>query len=243
MVKMNPQPRLVGAPLSHLFRAMRDRLYERRVWLRTASRLPASSRLDRRAFISGSHLQIGERTRIEEFVRLQCGSDRRPQETMVIGNDCSIRSHAQVYTMGGTVRIGDRCSINSFCVLYGTGGLRIGNMVRIAAHTVIVAAMHRFERIDLPICEQGSQARGIEIGDDVWIGTGARILDNVRIGTGAVIAAGAVVVRDVEPYTVVGGVPARLIRKRTGADLCSKAEQIEDLEGTVNQVCVESQGV
>ena len=242
MVRTNSQPRSHGAALSHLYRAMRDGLYNRRVWLRAASRLPASSRLDRRAFITGSHLQVGERTRIDDFVRLQCGSDRHPEETLVIGNDCSIRSHAQVYTMGGTVRIGDRCSINPFCVLYGTGGLRIGNMVRIAAHTVIVAAMHKFDRIDVPICEQGSEARGIEIGDDVWIGTGARILDNVRIGTGAVIAAGAVVVRDVEPYTVVGGVPARLIRRRTGAELSSNVEPI-DAEGTRNQVCVESQGV
>jgi acetyltransferase-like isoleucine patch superfamily enzyme len=98
--------------------------------------------------------------------------------------------------------------------LYGTGGVVIGDAVRIAAHVVIVAAMHRFDSVDIPIHEQGSSASGIVIEDDVWIGAGARILDNVRVGRGAIVGAGAVVVKDVEPFTIVGGVPARLLKYR-----------------------------
>ena len=116
--------------------------------------------------------------------------------------------------MGGSVTIGAHCSLNPHCVVYGTGGLVIGANVRIAAHTVIVAAMHKFDRLDLPIHEQGSTASGIIIEDDVWIGAGVCILDGVRIGTGAIVAAGAVVVKDVPPRTIVGGVPARVIRQR-----------------------------
>jgi acetyltransferase-like isoleucine patch superfamily enzyme len=116
--------------------------------------------------------------------------------------------------MGGSIVIGTKSSINPYCVLYGTGGLVIGDFVRIAAHTVIVAASHRFDRTDVPICAQGSSAVGITIENDVWVGAGVQILDGVRIGRGAIIAAGAVVRSDVEPFAIVGGVPARVIKRR-----------------------------
>jgi acetyltransferase-like isoleucine patch superfamily enzyme len=74
--------------------------------------------------------------------------------------------------------------------------------------------MHRFDRRDVPIHLQGSDASGIVTGDNVWIGAGVTVLDGVRIGTGAVIAAGAVVVKSVPAMTVVAGVPARVLRER-----------------------------
>jgi acetyltransferase-like isoleucine patch superfamily enzyme len=64
---------------------------------------------------------------------------------------------------------------------------------------------------------QGNTAFGVVIEDDVWIGTGARILDGVTIGRGSVIGAGAVVTKGVAPYSVMGGVPAKLIRSRLNA--------------------------
>ena len=66
----------------------------------------------------------------------------------------------------------------------------------------------------MPIYQQGETAKPINIGNDVWIGFGAQILLGCNIGDGAVIAAGAIVTKDVEPYTVVAGVPARVIKKR-----------------------------
>jgi acetyltransferase-like isoleucine patch superfamily enzyme len=199
---------------SHLSRALRHGLRSRLRWLRAASRLPRTGVVRWQAHIVGEQLRCGEQTKIDDFVLIQSGPASRPQEYVEIGDRCSIRRGAQVHAMGGFVRIGSRCSVNADCVLYGTGGLTIGNGVRIAAHTVIVAANHRFARRDMPIHQQGSVARGIAIGDDVWIGAGARILDGVRIGTGAIVAAGAVVTRDVPPYTIAGGVPARVIKER-----------------------------
>lgn len=204
----------VSSAVLHLRRAAAERYRERLNWVRASMRIPASSRLQWGVRVLGQNLRVGVESRLEDGVVLQCGSRRRPDEFMRIGDQCSIRSHAQLYTLGGSITIGNRCSVNPYCVLYGTGHLAIGNFVRIAAHTVIVAAMHRFDRRDVPIWEQGSEAKGITIEDDVWIGTGARILDGVRVGTGAIVAAGAVVVRDVPPFTIVGGVPAKVIRER-----------------------------
>ena len=163
----------------------------------------------------GANLFVGEHTRIEELVRIESGSDRHSDEFVRIGSHCRIRAHSHIYAMGGSVTIGSRCSINPHCVLYGTGGLVIGNFVRIAAHSVIVAAMHNFHRTDIPIHQQGSTAKGIIIDDDVWVGAGVTILDGVRIGTGSILAAGTVVVRDVEPFTIVGGIPARALKSRS----------------------------
>lgn len=200
--------------LSHLARAMRVTVKDRIAWLRAAQRIPRTSTLRWHARIVGSNVTVGQHARIEDFALIQSGPSSRSNEFVRIGDHSSIRANCQIYAMGGSVTIGTRCSLNPYCVLYGTGGLVIGNFVRIAAHTVIVAAMHKFDRRDVPIWEQGSDQKGIVIEDDVWIGTGVRILDGVRIGTGSIIAAGAVVVKDVAPFTIVGGVPARVIGQR-----------------------------
>ena len=189
-------------------------LRERRLWIRHAGNAPESARIDRHVRFNGDNILIGEHSRIDEYVRMSAGRAGTPNEILHVGDYCSIRSFSQIMTLGGYVTIGSHCSVNPYCVLYGTGGLSIGNHVRIAANTTIVAAMHNFSRRDIPIHDQGSTALGIVIDDDVWIGAGVQILDNVRVGTGAVVAAGAVVTRDVPAYTVVGGVPARVIKER-----------------------------
>ena len=76
---------------------------------------------------------------------------------------------------------------------------------------------HIIERIDIPIRDQGVSNQGILIEDDVWLGSGVVILDGVHIGTGAVVAAGSVVNKDVPSYTVVGGVPTKVLKLRQAA--------------------------
>lgn len=121
-----------------------------------------------------------------------------------------------ILSYGGDIRIGDDCSFNPYCVIYGHGGLRIGNSVRIAAHTVIVPANHNFDDPHTPIRLQGLTTKGITIGNDVWIGAGVRIMDGVEIGNGCVVAAGSVVTKSVPNGAVVAGVPAKVIRVRNG---------------------------
>lgn len=115
---------------------------------------------------------------------------------------------------GGIIRIGDNVFIGPYSVIYGHGGLTIGPGTLIAAHTVIIPANHQYERPDVPISQQGITRQGIAIGEDVWIGCGARILDGVQIGNGAVIGAGAVVTRAVPDYGIAVGVPAKVVGRR-----------------------------
>lgn len=116
------------------------------------------------------------------------------------------------------IRIGAHSLIGEYNVIRGQGGVHIGDRVYTSPMVQIVAVDHVFDDPARPFVEQGITARGITIEDDVWIGSGAVITDGVRIGRGAVVAAGAVVTRDVEPHTVVGGVPARLLRPVGGGD-------------------------
>jgi acetyltransferase-like isoleucine patch superfamily enzyme len=111
------------------------------------------------------------------------------------------------------ITIGKDCLIGEYSVIRGQGGVSIGDRVYTSPFTQILAVNHIYDDPDLPFTQQGITAEGITIEDDVWLGASAIITDGVRIGKGAVVAAGAVVTKDVEPHTVVAGVPARMIKK------------------------------
>jgi len=114
------------------------------------------------------------------------------------------------------IKIGRDSLIGEYCVIRGQGGVRIGDRVYTSPFTQIIAVNHVFDDPDRPFVDQGITAEGIVIEDDVWIGSGAIITDGVHIGNGAVVAAGSVVTKDVPAHTVVGGVPAKVIREIDG---------------------------
>lgn len=111
------------------------------------------------------------------------------------------------------IRIGSNSLIGELNVLRGQGGITIGDRVYTAPMVQMLAVNHVFDDPTCPMIEQGITAEGITIEDDVWIGAGAIITDGVRVCKGAVVAAGAVVTQDVPPFTVVGGAPARVLRR------------------------------
>jgi maltose O-acetyltransferase len=112
------------------------------------------------------------------------------------------------------VEIGDRVSINRNTIISAKEKIKIGNDVLIGQNVLINSGNHNFNRRDIPINKQGHTLKPITIHNDVWIGGGVIILAGVTIGQGAIIAAGAVVTKNVEPYTIVGGVPAKKINNR-----------------------------
>lgn len=113
------------------------------------------------------------------------------------------------------IRIGKDSLIGELNVLRGQGGITIGDRVYTAPMVQLLAVNHVYSDPNRPMVEQGITAEGIVVEDDVWIGAGAVITDGVRIGRGSVVAAGAVVTQDVPPHTVVGGVPAKVLKTIT----------------------------
>lgn len=131
-----------------------------------------------------------------------------------IGAHTAVDHGVIIRAYGGVVEIGEYCSLNPYCVLIGFGGVKIGTGVRIADHVTIVASNHRFNDTTKFIYMQPVSGKGIVIEDDVWIGSGVRILDGVTVGQGSVIGAGAVVSRSIPPYSIAVGVPARRVGSR-----------------------------
>jgi acetyltransferase-like isoleucine patch superfamily enzyme len=158
----------------------------------------------------GRKISIGRGTKISRRGALQLYGGG----SIKLGRNCRIMDYALLMSYGGDIEIGDDCSINPFCVLYGHGGLKIGNGVRMAAHTVVIPANHSFADVNTPIWRQPETRSGIVIEDDVWIGAGCRILDGVRIGRGCVIGAGAVVTSSLPEFSIAVGMPARVVRDR-----------------------------
>lgn len=167
-----------------------------------------------RATLASGQVRLERGAIIEPRARIQLTHLSDRAFALDVGRKSIIKNDAYICPRNGFIKIGARCSINPFCVLLGYGGITIGDNVRIAAHTSVVAFNHNFEDPDVSVLDQGNRWSGITIEDDVWIGTGARILDGVRLGRGAVIAAGAVVTRDVPPNSIVAGVPAKIINTR-----------------------------
>jgi acetyltransferase-like isoleucine patch superfamily enzyme len=135
-----------------------------------------------------------------------------------IGARTFVMHHAELHVYNfrsiphAGIEIGDDSLIGEFNVLRGQGGIRIGSRVYFAPLVQVLAVNHVFDDPARPFVEQGITAEGIVIEDDVWVGAGAVITDGVTIGRGAVVAAGSVVADDVPPHTVVGGVPARVLK-------------------------------
>lgn len=132
------------------------------------------------------------------------------------GNEIYIVDRAVLRADEGTIIAGDRFAVNgNVRIIADCGGkIIIGNSVMIGPNTVIRASNHQFNDATKDIWLQGQTGGTITIGDDVWIAANVVILPGVRVGSHSVIAAGAVVTKDVPEYSVVGGVPAKVIKKR-----------------------------
>ena len=113
---------------------------------------------------------------------------------------------------GRNISIGEHCHINEKVFIQGA---KIGSHVMIAPNVSILNSTHNFGDTNIPMIMQGElKNQNPTIEDDVWIGRNAVIMPNVKIGKGSIVGAGAVVTKNVEPFSIVGGVPAKLIKKR-----------------------------
>lgn len=127
------------------------------------------------------------------------------------GKDVNIEKNAG---FNPELEIGDRSGVGVNCRL--SGHIVIGNDVMMGPNCIMRTYSHAHDRIDIPMNQQGFEPEQVmHIGDDVWIGTNVIILPGANVGSHCIIAAGAVVTKDVPDYAIVGGVPAKVLRYRT----------------------------
>lgn len=177
----------------------------------------------------GKRVFIGKNVKIKCKGKISCGQgvtiedgcfiNALSHDGIVIGNNVSFGRNSIIECTGVLRNIGEQLIIedgvgiaaNAFIAVRGK--VRIGKNCIFGPNVRIHSENHIFSDVDTPIKDQGESRIGVEIGENCWIGSGAIILDGVTIGKGCVIAAGAVVNKNVEDFTVVGGVPARIIKK------------------------------
>jgi galactoside O-acetyltransferase len=132
-----------------------------------------------------------------------------------IGEGFEAHSGVKMFSWRGELHIGDNVLLNCNCFINAEkSSLRIGNDCMLANNVTVWCMNHNYSRKDKLIREQEHMIKPVRIGDDVWIAAHSVILPGVTIGDGSVVAAGSVVTRDVPPYSVVGGVPAKIIKTR-----------------------------
>ncbi|MEW2461733.1 acyltransferase [Microbacterium sp. K41] len=173
-----------------------------RVLSRLVEALPRGTRRRLIDFRSGSD---GKVARLVRFVALRSVAGS-------CGELVDVHRHCDLLGVEG-LRLGSRISIHPKCYLDATGGISIGDDVSIAHHTTILSTTHTWSEEGLAIRDQPLVAAPTRIARDVWIGAGARIMAGVTIGERSIVAAGAVVTRDVAAGSIVAGVPARVIRE------------------------------
>ncbi|MBR4729853.1 MAG: acyltransferase, partial [Prevotella sp.] len=149
----------------------------------------------------------GRHSKIHRSVRM----DTPPYRRFSLGDYSIVESYSCINNAVGDVIIGDHTRVG----LHNTviGPVTIGNHVNLAQGITVTALNHNFAEKGLRIDEQGVSTTPVTIGDDIWIGANAVILPGVTIGNHSVVAAGAVVTKDVPPHTLVAGVPAKTIKE------------------------------
>lgn len=159
-------------------------------------------------------IDIGDHVAIDD----NCALDARGTKgegRFSIGAGSLIARDTILVVKQGYLKIGENCSIGSQTTLSAVSGIEIGNDAIIAGQCYFGGGRYHTKLGAGPMVEQGLLTKGpVIVGNDVWIGAGAKILDGVRIGDGAIVGAGAVVVRDVPDHAIVGGCPAKVIGQR-----------------------------
>jgi acetyltransferase-like isoleucine patch superfamily enzyme len=174
------------------------------------ARRAGGSRISSGAYLKGvAAIQIGRQCKVHDHASI----DASRSKGVILGDQVTLNRYACVQGGEGGVRLGNRVEINNFSIVNGTGGVDIGDDTLIGPGVRIISYQHRFAA-GQTIRSQTTEGEAIRIGRDCWIGANAVILAGVKVGEGAVVAAGAVVTRDVPDGALVAGVPAVVKKHR-----------------------------
>lgn len=165
-------------------------------------------------------ISVGRAVIIEDNVII----DALSKEGVILGDNVTIAKFTTIQCtgvirhLGVGLTIGHNSAVGAYSFLGAQGGIQIGANVIMGPRVSLHAENHLYGDLTIPIRLQGESRQGIVIEDDCWVGAGSIILDGVRISQGSVIAAGSVVTKSVPAYSVMAGVPARLIKTRNEND-------------------------
>jgi acetyltransferase-like isoleucine patch superfamily enzyme len=146
------------------------------------------------------------------------GVDIEGLEHISLGDGTCIESRCTLVALKSKLIIGRDCYLNKNVRIVSSGNVDfvMGDNVMVGPNVVMDTSRHNTNRLDIPMKQQGLSYASIMVEDDVWIGANVVITCGVTVGRGSIVGAGAVVTKDVPPYAIVGGVPARVIGHRDG---------------------------
>ncbi|MEA5507281.1 acyltransferase [Halotia wernerae UHCC 0503] len=174
-------------------------------------------------FVGTDYIEMGKGVYLFKGVRIDAKG--HPNNRVHLGNGVAIERNVDIGCMEDTyIEISEEAFIGPDVCIAGPGNIKIGKRCMIAAHSGIYANHHNFTDPLKPIKYQGVTRKGIVIEDDCWLGHGVTVLDGVTIGQGSVIGAGAVVNKDIPPFSVAVGAPARVIKSRIAKDLVTSPD-------------------
>ncbi len=163
-------------------------------------------------FTGANNIEVGSKSFIGRGVSIRTSNSSR----VLIAAKVTLDKGVIIIPAGDNccIEIDEYTFIGPYTYIIGPGNIRIGKHCLIAAHSDIAAIDHIFSDPTEMIRKQGVARQGIVIEDNCWLGCGVKVLDGVTIGEGSVIGAGAVVTKDIPPYSVAVGVPAKVVRSR-----------------------------
>ena len=145
---------------------------------------------------------------------LRRGFSKGHKGRIKLGPRCQLDSGTVIEAFGGSVVLGENVFIGPHAVIYGHGGVEIGDDTLVSMHCRILSSNHTIPVVERRIRWEPDLLLPTKIGRDVWLGAGVTVLGGVTIGDGCVVGAGAVVTRDLPPYSIAWGVPARVTGQR-----------------------------
>jgi acetyltransferase-like isoleucine patch superfamily enzyme len=157
----------------------------------------------------------------------QCCLDAKGTDNqgIAIGQGVFIGRNTILSCKNGDIVIDDHANLGFNCEIFSASRVRVGKHILMAAYTYLVGGDHLYDRVDIPVLQQGRTARGIDVGDGVWLGTHVVVTDGSTIGRDAIVGAGAVVVGDIPEFAIATGIPAKVVRDRRDASVGSETRR------------------
>lgn len=162
-----------------------------------------------------SKIHLGDDVTVDDLVVLDAKG--QSNKGITVGNGVFLGRATILSCKDGDIVLGDDVNIGFHSEIFSGSRVEVGRYGLFAAYTYLVGGGHEFEQPGIPVIRQPRTSRGIRLGENVWLGTGAKVMDGVRLGRDVVIGAGAVVTEDVPDGAIAVGIPARVVRRRNEA--------------------------